>query len=187
MPDGGSRLTAIINFSLPHGKNWFHPPDGDSRLTAIFLRPYNRAPSRRYSFGLTAVPHHGDIPSALQPRPITAIFLRPYSRAPSMAIFYSALQPCLTAIVDFSLPLGKNRFHSALWRFTSHGDNQFCLCLTARIDFIPPYGDLRHTALSIFSSPHGNNRFFLCSKENSSYNPSGHFMRGSFSFLLYPF
>jgi hypothetical protein len=27
-----------INFSLPHGKNWFHPPDGDSRLTAMLLR-----------------------------------------------------------------------------------------------------------------------------------------------------
>jgi len=29
-------------------------------ITAIFLRPYSRAPSRRYSFGLTAAPHHGD-------------------------------------------------------------------------------------------------------------------------------
>jgi hypothetical protein len=37
-PDGNSRLTAIINFSLPHGKNRFHPPDGDSRLTAMLLR-----------------------------------------------------------------------------------------------------------------------------------------------------
>jgi hypothetical protein len=52
-------------------------------ITAIFIWPYSRAPSRQYSFGLTAAPHHGDIPSALQPRPITAIFIRPYSRAPS--------------------------------------------------------------------------------------------------------
>jgi hypothetical protein len=89
-------------------------------ITAIFLRPYSRAHPWRYSFGLTAAPHHGDIPSALQPRP-------------SMAIFSSALRPCLTAvidfirassqqyqfslrltaIIDFSLPHGKNRFHSA--------------------------------------------------------------------------
>ncbi len=93
----------------------------------------------------------------------------------------------LTAIIDFSLPLGKNRFHSTLWQFTPHGDNRFFLCLTARIDFILPDGDSRHTALSIFSSPHGDNRFFLCSKESSSYNPSGHFIRGIFSFLLHPF
>ncbi len=52
-------------------------------LTAIFLRPYGRAPSRRYSFGLTAAPPHGNIPSVLRPRPLTAIFLRPHRRAPS--------------------------------------------------------------------------------------------------------
>ncbi len=144
----------------------------------------------RYSFRLTAVPHHDNIPSALQPCPITATFLRPYSRAPSMAIFSSALRLRLTAVIDFihasrrlsiflclsaridfippygdsrltsiinfSLPLGKNRF-SALWRFTPHGENRFFLCLTARIHFIPPYGDSRLTAIINFSLPHGKN------------------------------
>ncbi len=99
-------------------------------ITAIFIRPYSRAPSRRYSFGLTAAPYHGDIHSALQPRPVTAIFIRPYSRAPSWRYSFGLtaaphpwryfLWPCghasrryqfslhLTAIIDFSLPLGKN-------------------------------------------------------------------------------
>ncbi len=131
-----------IDFSLPHGKNRLHLPDGDTSLalqprpiTAIFLRPYSRAPSWQYSFGLIAAPHHGDIPSALQPRPITARFIRPYSRAPSrrLSIFLCLLARIdfippygnsrLTAIINFSLPLGKNQFHSALWRFTPHGDN----------------------------------------------------------------
>ncbi len=71
-------------------------------ITAIFLWPYSRAPSRRYSFGLTAAPHHGDIPSALQPRPITAIFLRPYSRAlhpiiPCCVLAHSPPQTCVLA------------------------------------------------------------------------------------------
>jgi hypothetical protein len=33
----------------------------------------------------------------------------------------------LTAISIFSLPHGKNQFHSALWRFTPHGDLDFSL------------------------------------------------------------
>jgi hypothetical protein len=46
LPDGNSRLmaisiflrfTAIIDFSLPHGKNQFYLPDGDSRLTGILI------------------------------------------------------------------------------------------------------------------------------------------------------
>jgi hypothetical protein len=35
-----------------------------------------------------AMPHHGDIPSALQPCPIMAIFLRPYSRTLSWQYSY---------------------------------------------------------------------------------------------------
>ncbi len=54
------------------------------------------------------------------------------------------------AISISSLPHGKNRFHSALWQFTPHGDNRLFLCLTARIDFIPPYGDSRLTAIIVF-------------------------------------
>jgi hypothetical protein len=37
-PDGNSCPTAIIDFSLPHGKNRFHPPGSDSRLTAMLSR-----------------------------------------------------------------------------------------------------------------------------------------------------
>jgi hypothetical protein len=104
-------------------------------LCGIFLRPYSRAPSRRYSFGLTATPHHGNIPSALQPRPIHGNiffglaamphgnnrffilclmarinFILPDgdSRLMAISIFFR-----LTAIINFSLPPGKNRFHSA--------------------------------------------------------------------------
>jgi hypothetical protein len=84
LPDGNSRLTAIsIFFLCLTEKIDFFLPDGDSCLTAIsiflclmarigcicltaiLLWPYSRAPSRRYSFGLTAAPHHGNIPSAL--------------------------------------------------------------------------------------------------------------------------
>ncbi len=83
-------------------------------ITAILLRPYSRAPSRRYSFGLTAAPNHGDIPSALQPRPITAI-------------------------IDFSLPQGKSRFHSA-----SSPRSRFLDCRA--VDFVI-------AAKSILSSP----------------------------------
>jgi hypothetical protein len=32
------RLTAIIDFFLPHSKNQFHLPDGNSRLTAMLSR-----------------------------------------------------------------------------------------------------------------------------------------------------
>jgi hypothetical protein len=32
---------------------------------------------------------------------------------------------CLMAIIDFSLPHGKNGFHSASRRFTPHGDINF--------------------------------------------------------------
>ncbi len=48
------------------------------------------------------MPHHGDIPSALHPRPITAIFLRPYSRAlhliiPCCVLAHLPPQTCVLA------------------------------------------------------------------------------------------
>jgi hypothetical protein len=71
------RLTAIIDFSLPHSKNQFHPPDGDSRLTAIsiFSSPHG---DNRFFLCLTAridfIPPYGDS------RPITglSIFSSPH-------------------------------------------------------------------------------------------------------------
>ncbi len=138
-------------------------------ITAIFLRPYSSAPSRQYSFGLTAAPYHGDIPSALQPCPITAILLWPYSRAPSQRYSFG-----LTAAPhhgDIPLALQPCSIHGDIFfglAATPHGDINFLfasrrllifLCLLARIDFIPPYGDSRLTAISIFSLPHGKNQF----------------------------
>jgi hypothetical protein len=82
----------------------------------------------------------------------------------------------LRAIIDFSLPHGDNRFHSAYtpiqtsrrYRFSLclTAIINFFLCLTARIDFIPPYCNSRPiTALSIFSLPHGDNQFFFASRQ----------------------
>jgi hypothetical protein len=31
-------IAAILIFSLPHSKNWFHPLDGNSRLMAMLSR-----------------------------------------------------------------------------------------------------------------------------------------------------
>jgi hypothetical protein len=78
---------------------------------SIFSSPRYRFFLRRdINFFFIAIsifsPHHGDIRSALQPRPITAIFVWPYSRAPSQRYsfgltaaphhfdIHSALQPC---------------------------------------------------------------------------------------------
>ncbi len=174
---------------------------------AIFLRPYSRAPSMAIFSSalrprLTAIlifsSPHGDYQFFFASRQELISFrLMAIHASRQLSIFCCLLARIdfippygdsrLTAIIDFSLPLGKNRFHSALWQFTPHGNNRFFLCLTARIDFIPPDGDSRHTALLIFSSPHGDNQFFLCSKESSSYKPSGHFIRGIFFFLVHPF
>jgi hypothetical protein len=82
----------------------------------------------------------------------------------------------LRAIINFSLPHGKNRFHSALRQFTPHGDNQFffaspqeliSFCLTAvhasrRYQF-----SLCLMAIIDFSSPHGDNQFFFASQQES--------------------
>ncbi len=140
-------------------------------LCAIFLWPYSRTPSRRYSFGLTAAPHHGNIHLALQPRPITAIFLQPYSRAPSGRYSFGLtaaphpwryfLRPCghasrrlsiflcLLARIDFIPPYGDSRLTAII---------DFFLCLTARINFIPPYGNSRLTAII---------NFFFASRQES--------------------
>ncbi len=103
----------------------------------------------QYSFGLTATP------------PPWQYFLWPCGHAsrgltsPLTLTFYLAFRPCLmalidfirassrrypfflrpTAIINFSLPHGRNRFHSAWRRVTPHGNNRFLLCLTGIIDF----------------------------------------------------
>jgi hypothetical protein len=150
---------------------------------AIFLWPYSRAPSMAI-FSLALRPCLTAISIFSSPHGDYQFFFA--SRQESISFRLMAIHASRRLSI-FSLPHGKNQFHSALWQFTPHGNYRFFLCLTARIDFIPPDGNLLHTALSIFSSPHGNNRFFLCSKESSSYNLSGHFMRGIFSFLVHPF
>jgi hypothetical protein len=107
-------IAAISIFSSPQYQFFFAAMSiFSSARYQFFLRPDIDffAPSRRYSFGLTAAPHHGNIHSALQPRPIMALFLWPYSRAPSRRYSFgltaaphhgdipSALQPLpITAI-----------------------------------------------------------------------------------------
>ncbi len=166
-----------INFSLPHGKNRFHLPDGNSRLTAIstFLCLMARIDficltaihtSRRYQFFFASRQElvssawrrftpHGDINFLFASRGLS-IFLCLSARIDFIPPYGNSR---LTAIINFSLPLGKNQSHSALWQFTPHSDNQFFfasrqesisfrltairatrryqffLCLTAIIDF----------------------------------------------------
>jgi hypothetical protein len=107
---------------------------------------------------------------------LCAIFLRPYSCAPSMAIFSSALWPCLTAIINFSLPHGKNRFHSAYTAIHASRRYWFSLRLTAIINFSLPHGKNQfHSAWRRFtphgdinfSLPHGDNRIFFASRQES--------------------
>jgi hypothetical protein len=80
---------------LPHGKNRFHLPDGDSYLTAISI--FLCLTARIGFIRLTAIHASRRYQFSLR----------------------------LTGIINFSLPLGKNRFYSALWQFTPHGDYQF--------------------------------------------------------------
>jgi hypothetical protein len=96
-------IAAISIFSSPRYRFFFAAISifSSARYQFFLCRDIDFfTPSQQYSFGLTAAPHHGDIHSALQPRPITAIFLWPYSRRhhgdihsalqlrPIMAIFF---------------------------------------------------------------------------------------------------
>jgi hypothetical protein len=144
-PYGDSHLTAIINFSLPLGKNRFHSalwrftPHGDyqfffaswQELISFHLMVIHA--SRRYRFFFASWQE--------------SISFRLMAIHASRRYQFSLR---LTAIIDFSLPHGKNRFHSASWQFTPHGDNRFSL----------PQGKNRfHSALWRFT-PHGDNQFF---------------------------
>ncbi len=112
----------------------------------IRLNGLRSRPIKKKSFDLAVVPHHGDIPSALQPRPITAISLWPCSRAHSWG---QLLQPCNCA---------------SSWRYFSCASRQywFFLRLMAIIDFSSAYTAicasrqywfiLCHTAIINFSS-----------------------------------
>ncbi len=82
----------------------------------------------------------------------------------------------LTAIIDFSLPHGKNRFHSAYMAIHASRWYRFSLRLTAIIDFSLPHGKnwfhsawRRFTPHSYidFSSLHGDNWFFFASRQES--------------------
>jgi hypothetical protein len=82
---------------------------------------------------------------------------------------------CLMAIIDFSLPHGKNRFHSAYTAIHASWRYQFSLRLTVIINFSLPHGKnrfhppdddscltaisffLRLTVIIDFSLPHGKN------------------------------
>ncbi len=135
-------------------------------ITATFLRPYSRAPSRRYSFGLTAAPHHGDIPSSLQPRPIHGDIFFGLAAMPHSDNQFFIL--CLTARIDFILPDGNSPL-TAISIFSSpHGDNQFffasrqepiSLHLTAIHASRQYQFSLCLTAIINFSWPHGKNQF----------------------------
>ena len=121
-------------------------------LTAIFLWPCGLAPSRQYSFGLAALPPHGNIPSALWPRPLTVIFLRPCGLPPSRQYSFGLVA---------TPPHGEINFLFASWRmsilffsrpltaksifYSPHGECRFSICLTANVDFIfltPPHGEI---------------------------------------------
>jgi hypothetical protein len=72
-------------------------------LCAIFPRPYSRAPSRRYSFGLTAAPHHGNNQFFFASWQESISFRLTAIRATRRYRFFL----CLTAIINFSLLQGK--------------------------------------------------------------------------------
>jgi hypothetical protein len=96
-----------------------------NRLCAIFLRPYSHAPSRQYSFGLTAAPHHGNIPSALQRRAIHGDIVFGLAAMPHGDNQFFVL--CLTARIDFIPSDGDSRLKAISIFSSPHGDNQFFL------------------------------------------------------------
>ncbi len=142
----------------------------------------------QYSFGLAALPPHGDIPSALWPRPLLVIFLRPCGVAPSWRYSFglaalpphgnipSALRPCpLMAIFLRLCGLAPSQQYSfGLAASPSHGDIPWALrpCpLTAKSIFYSPHGECRFIFLM---PPHGKIKFLFASRRMSIfYSPDG--------------
>jgi hypothetical protein len=149
LPNGDNkyflRLTAIIDFSLHHGKN-----QGNRfacRLALFKCYLWSTRGAATFLAQNLLIVACSLCSSSYELNGLCAIFLWPYSRAPSMAIFSLALRPCLTGIdvaphVDIYLAFRQR--------------------LTALIDFIRaslrryPFF-LRLTAIINLSLPHGKN------------------------------
>ncbi len=99
-------------------------------------------------------------------------------------------------IIDFSLPHGKNQFHSAYTGIHASRRYRFSLCLTAIINFSLPHGKnwfhstwrrfTPHGDIN-FSSPHGDNQFFFASwQESISFRLHGDSCHTALSIFILP-